>query len=369
MHICFLVTRGDSIGGAQIHVRDMALALHRDGHQVTVLTGAAGDMTSQLEAGGVGWKLVSFLVRPIRPVQDLKAVLATARMLRRLKPDLLSCHTAKAGMVGRLAAFLAWVPSIFTAHGWQFADGIPAGQARAVLGIERIVAPLCRKIITVSHYDYDLALRKKAVRAGKMVTIHNGLPWRDTPSTSGALPEAEAPCRLLMVARFQEQKDHETLLKALAGLTDLNWRLELVGDGPGMDLTREQAGVLGIADRVEFSGQRLDVPERMERADIYLLISNWEGFPRSIVEAMRASLPVIASDVGGCNESVAEGETGFLVPRGDVGVLRERLLRLISKPEERRKMGMAGRARYEKEFTFRRMYERTLEVYREVLDQ
>jgi glycosyltransferase involved in cell wall biosynthesis len=87
------------------------------------------------------------------------------------------------------------------------------------------------------------------------------------------------------------------------------------------------------------------------------------------VEAMRASLPVIASDVGGCNESVAEGETGFLVPRGDVDSLRDRLLRLISKPEERRKMGMAGRARYEKEFTFRRMYERTLEVYREVLDQ
>lgn len=367
MHICFLVTRGDSIGGAQIHVRDMALALHRDGHIVTVLTGAAGDMTSQLEEGGVGWKLVSSLVRPIRPIQDLKAVLSCARLLRQMRPDLLSCHTAKAGMVGRLAAFLAGVPSIFTAHGWQFADGIPAGQARAVLGIERVVAPLCRKIITVSRYDYELALRKKAVGAEKMVTIHNGLPWRDSPLLHGEVSESEAPCRLLMVARFQEQKDHETLLKALAGLTDLNWRLDLVGDGPGMDTTREQAGELGIGDRIEFSGQRLDVPERMEQADVYLLISNWEGFPRSIVEAMRASLPVIASDVGGCNESVADGETGFLVPRGDVDLLSERLSRLISNPEERRNMGNAGRVRYEEEFTFRRMYERTLEVYWEVL--
>lgn len=366
MHICFLVTRGDSIGGAQIHVRDMALALHRDGHRVMVLTGVPGDMTSQLEAGGVEWKLVPSLVRPIRPVQDLKAVLATARILRQMKPDLLSCHTAKAGMVGRIAALLAGVPSIFTAHGWQFADGIPAGQARAVLGIERIVAHLCRRIITVSYYDYNLALRKNATRPEKMVIIHNGLPWRDSPSPNGTVRETEATCRLLMVARFQEQKDHETLLKALAGLSDLNWRLELVGDGPGMDTTREQAGELGIGDRIEFAGQRLDVPERMERADIYLLISNWEGFPRSIVEAMRASLPVIASDVGGCNESVAEGKTGFLVPRGDVGVLRERLSQLILNPEERRKMGNAGRARYEEEFTFRRMYERTLEVYREV---
>ncbi len=396
MHILFIVTRGDSIGGAQIHVRDTAKALKSDGHQVTVLTGAAGDMTDQLDAAGVSWALVPSLVRPIRPFKDLKAIFQAAGHIRRRKPDLVSCHTAKAGMVGRIAAVLGGAASIFTAHGWQFADGIPAGQAKAVLAIEKMVAPLCRKVITVSNYDFQLALRKKAVKAEKMVTIHNGLPWMEAVDHEAAADKAtehkraehEAPgkevagykaeeysektnekagVRLLMVARFQEQKDHTSLLKALARLQDLSWTLELVGDGPGMPAAQQLALELGIEDRIDFAGQQMDVPQRMERADIYLLISNWEGFPRSIIEAMRAGLPVVASDVGGCNESVDDSKTGFLVPQGDVERLREKLALLISRPELRRELGAAGRRRYEAEFTFQHMYRRTLELYREVI--
>src|SRR6056297_1135186 len=151
MHILFIVTRGDSIGDAQIHVRDTAKALSTDGHQVTVLTGMPGDMTDQLESAGIAWQLVPALIRPIRPWKDLAAIYQTIRLLKQFKPDMVSAHTAKAGMIGRIASFLAGVPSIFTAHGWQFADGIPAGQAKAVLFIEKLVAPLCRRVITVSR--------------------------------------------------------------------------------------------------------------------------------------------------------------------------------------------------------------------------
>src|SRR6056297_1323754 len=247
IHLLFLVTRGDSIGGAQIHVRDMAKALTRDGFRVTVLTGTAGDMTEQLDQDGISWFLIPKLVRPIKPWQDIKAIITTAHIIRRLKPDLVSTHTAKSGMVGRLAAFLAGVPSIFTAHGWQFADGIPGGQAKAVLLIEKLIAPLCKRVITVSNYDYRLAVRKGAVKPDKMVTIHNGLPWlevpvMDKPAGSGST------IRLLMVARFQKQKDHATLLKALAGIRDCEWHLELVGDGPEMTSEQIRAQELGIAD-------------------------------------------------------------------------------------------------------------------------
>jgi len=359
MHICFIVTRGDSIGGAQIHVRDMAVALQRDGYRATVLTGAPGAMTDQLEEAGVEWRHLPALVRPISPAKDMRAMCAAAALLRRMKPDLLSCHTAKAGMVGRLAGFLAGVPTIFTAHGWQFADGIPGGQARAVLAIEKVVAPLCRRVITVSDYDFALAVRKKAVKPAKMITIHNGLPWLEVPEKKEG-----GDCRLLMVARFQEQKDHATLINALAGLQDLDWRMELVGDGPGMEMEKKRVRDLGLEERIDFTGQQLDVPERMERSDIYLLISHWEGFPRSIIEAMRAGLPVIASDVGGCRESVMEGQTGFLVSRGGEEVLRDRIAQLIRDPGLRGKLGRAGRVRYEEQFTFKRMYDRTIALYR-----
>ncbi len=168
-----------------------------------------------------------------------------------------------------------------------------------------------------------------------------------------------------MTARFQAQKDHPSLFRALAGLTDRPWTLELVGDGPDIDACRSLAAGLGIADRTVFAGQCRDVAERLARADIFVLASKWEGFPRSILEAMRAGLPVIASDVGGCRESVVESETGFLVPREDPESLRSRLAELMSSPELRRKMGKAGRERFERHFTFDAMYEKTAAVYRE----
>ncbi len=371
MYICFIITRGDSIGGAQIHVRDMAVALHNGGHRVMVLTGSSGDMTNQLDTAGIPWKQVPYLIRAIDPWKDFRAIFSVYTLLRRFKPELVSTHTAKAGMVGRIAAFLSGIPGIFTAHGWQFADGIPEKQARAVLVIEKMVAPLCRKVITVSRYDFDLALKKKAVKKEKLITIHNGLPWRPVFSRPKFefqnTSNRETPCRLLMVARFQEQKDHATLFRALSGLKELNWHLELVGDGPGMSKTRAMAYDLGLESRIEFAGQQLDVPRRMENADIYLLITNWEGFPRSIIEAMRAGLPVISSDVGGCRESVVEGSTGYLIPRGDIETLKVRLAQMIISSDLRMEMGTAGRSRYEALFTFKQMYNKTINLYRTII--
>ena len=130
---------------------------------------------------------------------------------------------------------------------------------------------------------------------------------------------------LTMVARFEPQKDHPSLLKALARLRNHAWRLELIGEGPLLERTRDLARSLGIADRVEFLGQRSDVAERLATSQVYVLSSNWEGFPRSILEAMRAGLPVVASDVAGVSEAVVDGVTGYVVPRGETEPWQRRL--------------------------------------------
>jgi glycosyltransferase involved in cell wall biosynthesis len=170
-----------------------------------------------------------------------------------------------------------------------------------------------------------------------------------------------------MVARLARWKDQPTLLHALSGLKDLDWQLECVGDGPLRGQLEELAQSLGLTSRVTFLGFRRDVPERIAEAQVFLLISKWEGFPRSILEAMRAGLPVVASDVGGVQESVVDGTTGFVIPRGDVVRLRECLRKLITSSELRVSMGEAGRARYEEKFTFDRLVERTTKVYESVL--
>jgi glycosyltransferase involved in cell wall biosynthesis len=131
--------------------------------------------------------------------------------------------------------------------------------------------------------------------------------------------------------------------------------------------TRGLAASLGLEDRVRFLGQRKDVDRILADAQVGLLITNWEGLPLSILEAMRANLPVVASDVGGVSESVTDGVTGYVVPKGDVDVLRERLRRLLSDPELRAGLGMRGRAEYETHFALERSVSKTLAVYESVL--
>jgi glycosyltransferase involved in cell wall biosynthesis len=171
-----------------------------------------------------------------------------------------------------------------------------------------------------------------------------------------------------MVARFSPQKDHFLLLRALAGLRGLPWELCLVGGGEREEAVRREALRLGLGGRVRFFGERRDVPEILAGAHVFVLASRWEGLPLTVLEAMRAGLPVVAADVGGVREAVAHGETGLLFPRGDAGALRRCLELLIAGPAERARLGAAGYARWQKEFTLERMLKETEAVYRAVLE-
>ncbi|MDI3328508.1 MAG: glycosyltransferase family 4 protein [Alicyclobacillaceae bacterium] len=365
MRIVYVITRSDAIGGAHVHVRDLALNLIRQGHAVTVLVGGKGPFTKELAAQGVPYRSLRHLVRPIRPGTDLRGLWELRATLAQLRPDLVATHSSKAGWLGRMAARSLRIPVIFTAHGWAFTEGVPEGKRRVYALAERLAAPFADRIITVSEYDRRLALRYRIAPAHKLVLVHNGMP--DVAPVLRARPESE-PVRLVMVARFEPPKDHVTLLRALAGLRELAWELELIGDGPLLESVREEAGRLGLLERVCFLGTRKDVAERLAGAQLFVLASNWEGLPLSILEAMRAGLPVVASDVGGVREALVEGENGFLVPRGDEETLRARLRQLLSAASLRRKMGQAGRRRFQELFTFERMLGKTLEVYKTVLD-
>jgi glycosyltransferase involved in cell wall biosynthesis len=170
-----------------------------------------------------------------------------------------------------------------------------------------------------------------------------------------------------MIARFEPQKDHATLLRALGDLKAYAWELDLIGDGPQRQQMELLAQSLGIRERVHFLGQRRDVDRLLTLAQIGVLVSNWEGFPLSILEAMRAGLPMVASDVGGVSEAIEEGATGYVVPQGQPAPLRDRIERLLSDPGLRARLGSAGRQRYEQHFTLDRLVAKTLAVYQDVL--
>ncbi len=364
MKIAFIITRLDDVGGAQIHVRDLSTALRAAGHEVVVLAGADGVLAEELRGRGVPCYALRHLAREVGPGQDVRCFLELRDKLREIGPDIISTHSTKAGFIGRIAGKTLGIPTLFTAHGWGFTDGRPPLQVFGFWAIERATAAWAARIITVCNSDRTAAVRARVASRDRLVTIHNAMPDIDEPLR--ARP-GRSPVRLVMVARLSHWKDQPALLHALSGLKDLDWQLEFVGDGPLRGQLEALTQSLGLTSRVTFLGFRSDVPERLAEAQVFVLISKWEGFPRSILEAMRAGLPVVASDVGGVQESVVEGTTGFVIPRGDAVRLRECLRKLITSSELRASMGEAGRARYEEKFTFDRLVERTTKVYKSVL--
>ena len=365
-HLVYMLTRSDTVGGVQVHVRDLARSLISQGYAATVLVGGTGRFTEDLENYRVPYRSIPHLVREISPWHDWLALQETRAVLTELRPDLISTHTSKAGIVGRLAARSVGIPALFTAHGWAFTDGIPALSARVYCTLERYTASRCPGcIINVSEHDRQLAINSRVASPARLVTIHNGVP--DIPRQWRANP-AKQPPHLIMVARFASQKDHQTLLTALRQLTGKSWTLDFVGDGPKRAKIEQIVLGSGLANRIRFLGECSDVALHLARAQVFLLISRWEGFPRSTLEAMRAGLPVIVSDVGGAREAIEEGKTGYVVPRSDVATLTERLARLLDSPDLRERMGEAGRQRYTQEYTLEHVYARTQDIYRGIID-
>lgn len=334
------------------------------GHSVIVVVGGEGIYCKELNRRSIPYRTCRSLQRSISLRRDLSAIHELRSIFAQESPDLVSLHSAKAGITGRLASIGLRNKVVFTAHGWSFTQGVPRKSAFVYRTLEKMFANLADRIITVSEYDRDLGLSYGVGRAENTVAIHNAMPDVD----EFANPGASVPVvRILMVARLDNQKDHMTLFRALAAIKDRDWELDLVGDGPLESDIREASEALGISHRVHFLGLRNDVASIMAKAHIFVLASNWEGFPRSILEAMRARLPVIASNVGGVSEAVVDGQTGYVVDAQEVVMLRSRITTLLERPEERARMGGNARARYEELFMFERMASETLSVYNDVL--
>jgi len=367
VRVVYVITRSDVMGGASIHLLDLAKGVQSRGHNVTILVGGEGIVVDRAREKGLPCVPLRYLVREISLFRDLRCYFEIKAHFEALGPDLVHLHSAKAGILGRIAASALEIPAVYTAHGWAFTEGVSASSRRLYAFVEQHMARFSSQIITVSDYDRRLALNTGVGTPGLITTVHNGIP--DAPNVVHGYDSdpSAGRVRLIMVARFEQQKDHELLVNALASLAGLEWELELVGDGPNLESVRELVNGFGLNDKVEFTGARHDVPQRIQRADVLVLTSRWEGLPLTILEGMRAGLPVVASDVGGVRESVEHGRTGYLVPRAGLKELEAALRQLIASPELRREMGLKGRKRFEEEFTFEHMLDGTLQVYEGVL--
>ncbi|MEH1831616.1 MAG: glycosyltransferase family 4 protein [Nostoc sp.] len=360
MKILYIITRAVH-GGAQTYVLELVRGF-RDKFEIILATGEEDFLTESVRNLGVTVKVLPNLVRAVNLFQDIQALRDILSLINQYQPNLVHVHSSKAGILGRLAAYWAGIPAIFTDHGWSFAAELPWYWKLLGVPSEKIASYWCQKIITVSEYDISLAIRYSITAQEKLVKIYYGLP--DT--VYRAQPGKTDVVKIVMVARFSPQKDQILLLKALAGI-DKPFELLFVGDGSTRSQVEFLAQNLGLEKQVKFLGARSDVEQILQDTHIFVLSTNWESFGLVSVEAMRAGLPVIVSDVGGVGEVVMEGETGFLVPKADVLAMQERLTQLITDADLRIRMGDAGRKRYETHFTLERMLNETLKVYQTLI--
>lgn len=360
--LLYVVTRAEH-GGAQAHVLDLAAGMSRL-FDVQVATGEEGFLTEACRERGIRVHLVSHLEREIRPLKDLRGLRELARLMRRIRPDIVHAHTFKAGFLGRFAAKQLKIACVYTVHMWPFGGAVPMSWRLAAPLCERLAARWCDRLISVSEMGVAVAAKHSICHSSKITVISSGIP----DNAARARLDRDRDVRCTMVARFTYFKDHALLLRAFARLPGES-HLILVGSGETLPAARRLAEELGIRERVEFTGARSDVPELLAQSDVFVLASKQETLPISILEAMRAGLPVIASNIGGISEEVIDGETGLLVTLGSVEALSSALERLFASKALRMSMGRAGRKRFEDMFMAETMLKRTAALYKTVLEE
>ena len=364
-HILFIITRSDDIGGAQIHVRDLAVWLIKKNYKVTIVVGGSGYYIDHLRELGLKVITCKIMQKEINLFADLISLFKLYFLIKEIAPDLISIHSPKAGFLIRFLRLFKLIPKcIFTAHGWVFS--IPNKfKKKLYLFLETLLSSVPEKIITVCQSDLEIAKKYKVSKADNMICIHNGMP--DIDNYKEKQINSNQPIRLIMTARFEPQKDHKLLIRSLSKIRKQNWHLTLLGKGELKKDIQNMCKDLQILNKVEFVGWTKNVPDFINQSDIFILTSKWEGFPRSILEAIRAGIPVIASDVGGISESVKNGINGFLVPKSDSYNLKKSLEKLINNPELIEEFGKKSREIYLNNFQFKKMAMNTEKVYIEIL--
>jgi len=386
MKIFYLITKSEA-GGAQTHVYQLSKYFIQKGDEVAIMSCPGGWLEKEAEKFGVKF----YPNKDFSNAPNLFKIFRTIKKINKgiedFRPDLIACHSTVAGFWGRLT-IRNKIPTIFTAHGWAFTAGVPIWKKYLAILIEKIAGKFCSKIICVSNFDRNLALKYKIAPAGKLITIHNGVKIiqndadvRQEDSERRGIINTQDDAtdnasqqkliKIVFVGRLGKQKDPLLLLEAFNILpNELQNRsqVSIIGDGPKREMLEKFVKENNLEDRVEFLGgiSRENVFKTLRKSDIFVLISNWEGFPYTIIEAMSCGLPVIASDVGGIREAVND-DCGILVKRGDEEAIKNALEKLLKNPSLAKEMGEKSRARVKKEFSLEKTLRETEQIYKEIL--
>jgi glycosyltransferase involved in cell wall biosynthesis len=364
MKILFIITRGDTIGGAQIHVFTLVSHLKKCGYDVLVVYGGSESVFFDLlNTNSIPSISIPYFKNSVSPFFDVRTVLKVDKIINTFSPDLICLHSTKAGILFRLSGYFRRIPVVLTVHGWAFTNGVSYKRQLIFSLIEKYFSKFITKYILVSNFDLQLAKQKNIAKLSKFELIHNGI--NKIPSMNSKSFSIGYGLTIVMISRFDEQKDQKLLLEACADLEEIT--IDFVGDGPKFNHVKNYFNNGKFRCKANFHGLQTNIASFLERADLFALVSNWEGFPLSTLEAMSFYLPVIVSNVGGASEAVSEGVNGFVVPKGDKKALKEKIEFLLKNKSSLKTLGNASFSIFHSYFSAETMIEKTINLYEKTL--
>ncbi|MBE9015942.1 hypothetical protein C7Y66_14040 [Chroococcidiopsis sp. CCALA 051] len=318
--------------------------------------------------------------REIHPLRDARAFWSLIRLIQMNQYDLVHTYTSKAGFVGRFAAKFARCPNIMhTVLGFAFQEYNSGLKRQFYILLEKIAAPFCDFMLFISDFNRNEAIRYRLKPESTLVPV--GLSFDSIDkfknfqvNTTAVQPQyKDQPNELLVgtVGRLVYQKGMDTFIKAAALVLKKrsDVRFIIAGDGALRAELEELARSLGIADRVQFLGfltEMENVMSLMSSLDLFVLSTRFEGLGLVYLEAMSLRCPVVGSKIPPITEVVKDGETGILATVDDPEDFARAILVLLENPELRKRMGAAGPAHVEREFSVQQVLERIDNVYQKI---
>jgi glycosyltransferase involved in cell wall biosynthesis len=384
MRIVHVIARLN-VGGAALHVLQLAHEQARRGHDVIVVAGtlAAGEESMEYVADELGVELLRLpvLQRELSPRADSAAILALRQIIRERRPDVLHTHTAKAGATGRLAALIAGRARpralVHTYHGHVLSGYFSRRWERLFRLIERLLAHATGTLVAVSEEVRDDLVGFGVAPARRFAVVPYGfeLPaWSDVEGESrhtlrGEIGAGDDTFVVGWAGRLTAIKRPLDLIRTQRALLDagVDALLVLVGDGEDRPEVEALAADLGVADRCRLVGFQKSIRPWYASFDALLLTSANEGTPVVAIEALAAARPVVATRAGGTGTVVRNGESGYLEAIGDTQALADRLAMIASDRELRRRMGAAGADDVRARFAVARMADEVDTIYDRLL--
>jgi glycosyltransferase involved in cell wall biosynthesis len=356
-------------GGVRRHLLDIIENINFNLYDIYLIYGEnRADKTflkhiQSLEQKRVKLYAIKELDREISLKKDSKALIKIMKIINLINPDIVHCHSSKAGALGRVAAYLCGVKNIiYTPHAYMAqSPNLSEKKAKFYIGLEKLFSKVTKMTINVSQGERQFALKHGIVRTNNSTVIYNGISNNYRPKI------IRETGRIIIgtVARMSEQKDPITFYNIarniIAKYDFVDFRY--VGDGPFFEILKNKIEKDNLEKRIQLMGFKSNVVDELREFDIFITTSLYEGMPYALIEALAESLPIVGTDVIGNNELIFDDINGYLFNTKDVNRATQLLEFLINNPQKIKSLGEQSYKIFLEKFTIDNMMRKLESIY------